>query len=232
MFETLELQNLNKLPKGKIRDFASPEAFHASKVQRLGGDKIKPFTQVCGKFPMPIFALVRNFAIQSCELTDSTPPIVRPFFLAAQFFIEATKFGQGLFQELWRLYFFASVQRQVCVFHTEVCTYTFTRSRQHFSSSIVSDNIKPICSDSITKDLDIANIPFPITVMVEREPAFVELECLRLRIPRFERETDTTFFKEIPTLKLRRTVFSTFLVFWTTDSWDVKKPFQKKCGYG
>ncbi len=41
MFETLELQNLNKLPKGKIGDFASPEAFHTRKVQRFGRDKVK-----------------------------------------------------------------------------------------------------------------------------------------------------------------------------------------------
>ena len=34
MFDTLGLQNLNKLMKGKVRDFASPEPFHTVKVQR------------------------------------------------------------------------------------------------------------------------------------------------------------------------------------------------------
>ena len=53
MFDTLERQNLNKLTEGKVGNFAAPEAFHAVKVQGLGRDKVKPFTQVRGKFPMP-----------------------------------------------------------------------------------------------------------------------------------------------------------------------------------
>ena len=141
MFETLELQYLNKLPEGQIGDFASPQAFHAVKVERLSGDKVKPFTKVRGKFVVPIFALVGNMPIQPCELTESTPPIVRPSNLTAQCFVEFAKFDQGVFQELWRLYLLARVQRQEGIFHAEVCPYTFTRSRQHFFRGIISHDI-------------------------------------------------------------------------------------------
>ena len=75
MFETLELQNLNKLVERKIGDFASPQAFHSVKVQRLGYDGIKPFAQVCSTFVVPVFALVGNLAIETGEFADSTPPI-------------------------------------------------------------------------------------------------------------------------------------------------------------
>ena len=60
MFQTLIFQYLNKSVKGEVRDFTPPEAFHAVKVQRLGGDKVKPSAEVSGKFPMPIAPLVRS----------------------------------------------------------------------------------------------------------------------------------------------------------------------------
>ena len=118
MFDTLELQYLNKLPEGKVGDFASPKPFQVSvKVQRLGGDKVKPSTKVRGKFPLPIFALVGNrFPIQPCEVSDTPPPIVRTFDFARKTFVEFAKFGQGVFQELWRLYLLARVQRQEGIF--------------------------------------------------------------------------------------------------------------------
>ena len=46
MFETLELQNLNKLVEGKVRHLASPKAFHRIKVQCLSRDKVKPSAEV------------------------------------------------------------------------------------------------------------------------------------------------------------------------------------------
>ena len=73
MFETLELQNLKKLSESEVRDFASPQAFHTAKVQRLGRDKVKPLAQVGCQLPMPITTLVRNFAIESGELMDGEP---------------------------------------------------------------------------------------------------------------------------------------------------------------
>ena len=100
MFETLELQNLNKLPERKVGDFTSPQAFHTVKVQRLGDDRIKPFTQVSSKFPMPIFALVGNMPIQSHKFSDSTPPIVRTFDFPRKAFVEIPKFFQGVSQGL------------------------------------------------------------------------------------------------------------------------------------
>ena len=227
MFETLEFQNLNKLPEAKLRDFPAPEAFHALKVQCLGDDGIKPSAEVRGKFPLPIFALGGNLAIHPCELTEATPPIVRTFDFPRKTFGAFAKFCQGEFQELWRLYLFARVQRQKCVLQSEVCPNTFTRSRQHFFRSIIRHNREPIGADSITKDLDITNSPFPIAMLMKRKPVFVEFKGLRRLVPRFERETDATFFKEITTLKFRRTIFSAFLIFRTPDAGDVKKSFKR-----
>ena len=118
MFLTLILQYLNKLSERKVRDFASPEAFHTRKVQRLGRYEVKPSTKVRGKFVVPIFALVGNMSVEPCELMESTPPIIRPFNLTAQCFVEFAKFGQGLFQELWRLDLLTRVQCQISVFQT------------------------------------------------------------------------------------------------------------------
>ena len=84
MFQTLEPKNLNKLPKSKVRRFATPKAFHASKVERLGRDGIKPFAEVRGKFPMPVFALVSNMPIETYQLTDATPPITGAFDFTTQ----------------------------------------------------------------------------------------------------------------------------------------------------
>ena len=49
---------------------------------------------------MPITTLVRNFAIESGELMDGTPPVAGTFDFTADGFIEFAEFGQGLFQEL------------------------------------------------------------------------------------------------------------------------------------
>ena len=64
MFQTLELQYLNKLSKGKIGDFSSPEAFHRITVERLSGDRIEPSTQIRRKLPMPISTLHDDFTVQ------------------------------------------------------------------------------------------------------------------------------------------------------------------------
>ena len=105
MLETLVFQYLNKLSKGEVRDFATPESFHTCKVQGLGGDSIKPATQVSRKFEMPTSALIGDVSIKPCELTDSTPPIVRTFDFTTDGFIEFSEFFQGLFQRLWVLDF-------------------------------------------------------------------------------------------------------------------------------
>ena len=107
MFETLKLQYLNKLPKGKVGDFASPETLHTSKIEFLSRNRVKPSAQVCGKFPMPIFALVGDMPIASCELTKTTPPVIGAYNLTTECFVKRSKFFQGLFQEFWRLYLLA-----------------------------------------------------------------------------------------------------------------------------
>ena len=73
MFETLIFQYLNKLPERQIGDFASPEPFHTCEIQRLGDDSIKPSTEVCSKFEVPISALVGNISVEPCEFSNSTP---------------------------------------------------------------------------------------------------------------------------------------------------------------
>ena len=177
MFETLVFQYLNKLSESKIGEFASPEAFHAVKVQRLGRNKGKPSAEVGGKFEMPISALVGDMPIKFCELTDSTPPIVRAFHFTRNAFVEISEFGQGLFQKLRVLDFFASVECQIGI-HTEVCAYAFTCSGQHFFRRLICHDIEPIRSNTITKDLEITDVPVPIAMLMERKPAFIELEKL------------------------------------------------------
>ena len=63
MFDTLILQYLNKLVESKVRDFASPQAFHTVKVQGFNGNRIIGFTKIGSKFPMKVFALVGNFSM-------------------------------------------------------------------------------------------------------------------------------------------------------------------------
>ena len=151
MFETLILQYLKKLVEGKVRDFTSPKAFHAVKVQGFGSDKVRTPAQISRKFPMPISALVINFDVKSCEFTDSTPPVVRAFYFMRKAFVELTKLFQGRFQGLWVLYLLTRVQCQVGI-HTEVYPYAFTCSGYHFFSGIICHDIQPIRSNGIPKD--------------------------------------------------------------------------------
>ena len=205
MLETLEFQYLNKLVKGKVRDFASPKTFHAIKVQCLSGNKVKPSAEVSGKFPMPISALICDMSIQPRQRSDSTPVVIRTFLFTAQCLVEFAKFLQGVFQEFRRIYLLSCVQRQIRL-QTEIYPYALTCSRIGFGRGIVSYNIKPIGANCITKDLDIADISFPFTVLVKRKPTLLKLKGLRGCVPRFERESDTPFFYEVSRLELRRTV--------------------------
>ena len=105
MFDALILQYLNKLTEGKIGDFASPQAFHARKVQRLGNNGIKAFTKFCSDLVVPVLALVGDMPTQPRKFSDTTPPIVRTFDLSAHSFVECAKFFQGVFEKLWRVFF-------------------------------------------------------------------------------------------------------------------------------
>ena len=207
MFETLELQNLNKLPKGKIGDFPSPEAFHAVKVQRLGRDTVKSPAQVGRKFPMPIFALVGNFAIQACEASDATPPVLRTFHLSGKAFVERPKCFQGVLQRLRMLDFLTGVESEIgVVLNAEVYAYALTCSSNRFGCEIVSDDIKPIRANAITKDLDIADVvSCPIAVMVIQNVSTDKSELLFTCLPFFEGQTDRPFREFVARLELRRT---------------------------
>ena len=164
MFRTLKPQYLNKLSEGKIGDFASPKSFHAVKIQSFRHYDIKPSTEVSGKFPMPIFALVGNMPIQPHECSNSTPPIARTFDFTRKTFVEFAEFLQGLFQKLWRLYFLTCVQRQKCVFHTEVCPNAFTCCQQNFNVVRIRCDTYPIVAASITFDSDMSYITRPLAV--------------------------------------------------------------------
>ena len=197
---TLKPQYLNKLPEGKIGDFASPKPFHAVKVERLGDNRIKPSAQVCGEFPMPVFTLVSNLAIQLCELTDSMPPIVRTFDFTRKAFVKFSEFFQGLFQKLWRLYLFTRVQRQKCVFHTEVRPNAFTCCRQNFYVFRIRRDTKPVATTVITFDCDMSYSTCPFSVFEKGKWNFIKLPLTRLRIPFTKTQCDTIIFDFQPAI--------------------------------
>ena len=210
MFETLELQNLNKLVEGEVRDFPSPKPFHALKVQLLSRNQVEPSAQVSRKFPMPIFTLVGNFTIETCQLTHSTPPVIRAFLFTTQCLVEIAKFFQGVPQRLWVLFFLTGVKTEIgVVFDTEVYAYALTCSSKSFGCGIVSDDIKPISPDAITKDLDIADVVSRrIAVMVIQNVSTDKSELLFACVPFFEGQTDRPFREFVARLELRRTVAS------------------------
>ena len=169
MFETLELQYLNELVEGEVRDFTSPKPFHTLKVECLGHESIKLFAQIRCPFVVPVFALVGYLPVKTGEFADSTPPIVRTFDLTRKTFIEFAEFGQGVFQGLRVLDLLACVQGQIRL-KPEIYPYALTCSRIGFGRGIVSYDIKPIGANHIAKDLDIPDISFPFTGLVKRKP--------------------------------------------------------------
>ena len=206
MFETLILQNLNKLTECEIGDFPSPKAFHACQVQRFKSKCIKASTQVSREFPMPILTLPSDFPIESCEFSDSTPPVIRAFDFTRKTFVELAELFQGLFQKLRRLYLLACAKRQKSVLHTEVCPHTFTRSGQRFGRSVVSNDVKPVCANSVAKDLNVSDITIPFAVLVKRETSSFKLQTLRFCVPFLEGEGNSACFKFVTRLKLRRPI--------------------------
>jgi len=223
MFQTFVLQYLNKLVKGEVRNLTPPQAFHTVKVQRLGSDRIKPFTQVCRNLVVPVFALVRYVPIQARKCSDATPPIPRAFDFTRKTFVEGSKFFQGVFQKFWRVFLFAGAKCQVGL-HPEVYSYALTCSRTGVGCGSICNHVKPIGSNTIPKDLDIAHFPLPLAVLVESEPTFIELQRFSGCVPRFERETNTSFFKEVSRLELRRAIAIFTLELWKSTEAS-KEPF-------
>ena len=207
MFDTLELQNLNKLVEGKVRDFASPKTFHCLKVQRLGGNGIKPPTQVGRTLVVPISALVGNFDVESCQLMDSTPPIARTSHFPRKDFVEFSELVQGLFQGLRVVYLLACIQGQIGVY-AEVYPYAFTCSGQHFFRRTICYDIKPILTGNIPADLDILDVPFPIAMVVIQDISTDKDEFLFDGTPSLERQAHRAFSEFVSRLELRRTEFA------------------------
>ena len=174
MFDTLILQYLNELVERKVGDFTSPEAFHAIKVQGFNGNRIKLLTKFACQLPMKVFALVADFPIEPCELFHTPPPTVRTFPFTRKFFVETTKFLQGLFQRLWVLFFLTRAQRQICVFHAEVCPNALTCCRQRFEVGVGCCYANPIVTASITFDGNTTNIPVPLAVFMESIRNFIK----------------------------------------------------------
>ena len=173
MFLTLILQYLHKLVERKVGDLTSPQAFHTLKVQGFNGNRIKLLTEFRGELPLKVFALVRDFTIQACELSDTPPPAMRTFLLTRKTFVERPKFVQGLFQRLWVLFLFTRAQGQVRLFHTEVCPDTLTRRWQWFRFYKLGYDIKPIITASVAFYRDTTDSPIEIAVFTERISDFV-----------------------------------------------------------
>ena len=87
------------------------------------------------------------------------------------------------------------------------------------------DDIKPSAQVGCNFVVPVlANVTLPFTMLVKREPTFVEFQGFRRGVPRFERESDASFFKEVCRLELRRTIAIFTLELWkSTES--IKKPF-------
>ena len=94
------------------------------------------------------------------------------------------------------------------IFDTEVYAYAFTCSSKNFGCGIVSDDIKPISPDAITKDLDIADVARRIAVVVIQNVSTDKSELLFACLPFFEGQTDRPFREFVARLELRRTVAS------------------------
>ena len=189
MFLTLILQNLNKLIERKIRDFTPPKPFQVSvKVQSFKDNRIKLLTEFACQLPLKVFALVADFSIETCKLPNTSPPAVRTLNLSRKTFIQRPKFVQGVLQRLWVLFLFTRAKCQVRGFHTKVCPNTLTRCWQGFTFYKVSYDIKPIITARVTLDCETTNIPFKLTVFMERVSDFIISPFARVPLPEVQGE--------------------------------------------
>ena len=198
MFLTLIRQYLNKLIERKIGDLTSPQAFHTLKVQGFNGDCIKPLAKFARQLPLKVFALVAYPSIETCEVSHAPPPAVRTFNLARKTFVERPKFIQGAFQRLGVLFLLTRAERQICVFHTEICPNTLTRCRQRFRFYKIRDYIQPIVTTVISFDRDTADISIKLTVFMERISDFIISPFISIPLPKSE--GDTILFQRPPRL--------------------------------
>ena len=198
MFLTLILQYLNKLVEGKVRDFTSPKPFHAVKVQGFNRNRIKLLTEFACQLPMKVFALIRDFPIETGDLSYTPPPTTRAFDFMRKAFVEGSQFLQGLFQRLRVLFLFTRVQRQIRVFHTEVCPNAFTYCRQRFEVGVGCCYANPIVTASITFDGNTTHSSMPLVVFMESIWHFIKPPLTLIPFAKCER--DTILFQRPPRL--------------------------------
>ncbi len=156
---------------------------------------------------MPISTLVGNFDVESCQLTNSTPPVTGTFLFPSDGFVECSELGQGAFQGLGMVNLLTGVQRQIGI-HAKVCAYAFTCSGQYFFANAICHDIQPQCSSSVSTDLNIADLPFPIAMVVIQNVSGDEHKLLFLNVAFLEGDTNTALREFVACLKLRRTVAS------------------------
>ena len=195
MFTALILQYLNELVEPKVGDFTTPKPFHAIKVQCFKDNGIKLLTEFGGKLPLKVFALIADLPIETCDLSHTPPPAIRTFYLSRKAFVERSKCVQRLFQRLRVLYLLTRAERQICVFHAEICPNALTCCRQRFEICIGCYYVKPIVSATVAFDCDSGNPPVPLAVLMKCIWHFIILPLTRLRIPFTERKCDTIVFQ-------------------------------------
>ena len=203
---TLLFEYLQKLVEGVVRDFASPEAFHAVKIQRFKAKCIKLCAKFVSKLPLPIKALTRNLSMESCQSTSGTIPIARTFGFPTQHLVERLQRFQGLFEKLRGLNLVTFVTCEKC-FVSIIKSCALTRLGFEFGIvNILARKVYPIVAAPITFDSDRLDETFDVAVFVEREPCIYAIDF------------DTIAFKGVPRLCERhRVVFVARLDFRSTD---------------
>lgn len=195
MFFTLIPQYLNKLVKGEVRNFTTPQPLHAIKIKGFQNDHVKRFAKVGGKFPMKVFTLVRYFSVESCELPNTTPPVARTLDFTRKVFVEFPQCVQGLLQRLWVLYLLTRAKCQVCVFHTEVYPNVLICCRQRFGFLKIRCDIKPIVATgnpSFYRDAFDSSLPRAVFEKGIRH--FIKLPLTRSRMPFMKSEYNPIVF--------------------------------------
>ncbi len=191
MFLTLISQYLNELVEPKVRDFTTPQSFHAIKVQCFKDNRIKLLTEFAGELPLKVFTLIADFPIQTCDLPNTLPPPIRTFDFTTQCLVERPKFVQVRFQGLWVLYLFTRGKCQIGIFHTKVCPNAFTCCQQRSKISIGCCDTKIVVAAGITFDCDSNYLSVPLAVLVKRIRHFIKLPLTRSRIPFTKPQRDT-----------------------------------------
>jgi len=74
MFGESPLEYERKLTEGNVRDFASPKFFHAFKVECLYRNRIILSHKTQGQLEEPIASLIRDFLMNTGEVTFRTIP--------------------------------------------------------------------------------------------------------------------------------------------------------------